>query len=98
MSQVRPSSDVLTHGQARFESTPTIPILESIYLDSPRSADEISEPAPVCSVDTLYPDTFYVHGPGGVGRVNVRPIIDPALHGDSDQMESDVVAVVSTDG
>lgn len=84
--------------QARFESTPTIPILESVYLDSPRSTDESSEPAPICSVDTLYPDTFYVHGPGGVGRINVRPAVDAALHGDSDPVESDVLAVVSTDG
>lgn len=86
-----------TNGQARFEATPTIPILESIYLDSPRSSED-SEPAPSCLVDTLYPDTFYVHGPGGVGRINVRPIIDAALHGDEDQVESDVSMVVSTDG
>ena len=69
-----------------------------MYLDSPRSTDESSESAPVCSVDTLYPDTFYVHGLGGVGRINVRPMIDGALHGETDQVESDVTALVSTDG
>lgn len=88
----------LTDCQARFEPTPTLPTLESIYLDNSRSTEETTEPAPVCSVDTLYPDTFYVHGPGGVGRINVRPIVDAALHGDTNQVESDVSTVVSTDG
>lgn len=85
--------------QSGQQATPTLPILESIYLGQPSSpADDTAEIAPSCSTDIMYPDTFYVQQAGGVSRINTRTLVDAALHGESsDGSGSEVSTLMATD-
>lgn len=85
--------------QASTVLTPTMPIVETIFVnESTGDRDGIADVGPSVTMDTVYPDTFYVQSGKGLGKINIRPALDGAIHGETDGAQSEVSTLITTDG